>query len=640
MANQNNIQQKIEIARKKGYDDSQIKTFLSKNKIAFSENDFTPVGFLGESKAALSSRGEKAGESIFKAQQGRQSPISAAIQAVGQGAGAIGDIALAGAKAITPEFIEKPAGEILQKTASTIGGTQTAQDIASKYEQFKMAHPEAAANLEATGLIASILPIGAGAKIATKGAEKAAEITAKGALKTASKLGETATGATKFGVKQLSGFDAPTIERIISKPDIFTPEKMAKITPENIAKDVQESLSKRIDELSDTGKEYEAIKKAKTQVMLDAEEIQNILSKEGLAIGEDGKIITTAESVPLSQGDITAIENFLAQYGPEKITTSNAFLNARKALDNLSSWDAAKTDVSDRIARSLRSAYDEMGKMQIPGLKDLDSKYAPEVGELRKYKKVILNPDGSLKDSAISYITNATGANKAPILERLEALTPGLTERIKDLKAVQDVNRVSEFHKVGNYAKGAGLGFVASGMNPLGLLGGLLLSDPANVISALKAFGKAKKYTDEAMSNIITSIKNGKKLSENQTEIVSEFVNKKIKEISEMPNKEGGFVRLPGGKVVKAVDDATKREMLSAIDYIRVGKKKNGYNQAMEQTIGDLADKYGIAGRSYAKLSDKFEDLLEKTKTIDNSNRDVYASMPLESELKKRLELE
>src|SRR3990167_6991663 len=127
----------------------------------------------------LSKRAEKGSEAILSAQRGEQSKFSAGLQVLGQGAGAVGDIAFAGLKALTPKFIEKAVGSAVGAGAKKIAETDTAQVIAEKYGQFKAQHPEAAANLEATGLLGSILPVGKGAQLLGKGAAKGGIITGK-----------------------------------------------------------------------------------------------------------------------------------------------------------------------------------------------------------------------------------------------------------------------------------------------------------------------------------------------------------------------------------------------------------------------------------------------------------------------------
>ena len=73
-------------------------------------------------------------------------------------------------------------------------------------------------------------------------------------------------------------------------------------------------------------------------------------------------------------------------------------------------------------------------------------------------------------------------------------------------------------------------------------------------------------------------------------------------------------VGLSTRNIVKSIDAPTKAELVKAIDYLRLGKK---FPNA-EYTVSALARKYGISEDiGSTKLANKFQDLIEKTKTTD-----------------------
>ncbi len=79
-----------------------------------------------------------------------------------------------------------------------------------------------------------------------------------------------------------------------------------------------------------------------------------------------------------------------------------------------------------------------------------------------------------------------------------------------------------------------------------------------------------------------------------------------------IPNKKGGFIKI-GSKTFREIPDGTKREMIQAIDYLRLGKE---VDSRMEKTLGSLAQKYNISqDLSNQKIANKFEELIENTKT-------------------------
>lgn len=110
---------------------------------------------------------------------GKQGLASSALQLTGQAAGALGDIGFEAIKKITPGFVKEP----VKKAIGAVAATPVAQTAATKYEEWKTAHPEAARNLEATINIAGILPATPKTGITEKLFGKAATVAEKSGLK-------------------------------------------------------------------------------------------------------------------------------------------------------------------------------------------------------------------------------------------------------------------------------------------------------------------------------------------------------------------------------------------------------------------------------------------------------------------------
>ena len=101
-----------------------------------------------------------------------QSPLSSGFQAVGQGAGLIGDVLLRGLSASVSDVIEKPVVGAIQKGIGRIVETKPAQQVIESVTNWAKQNPEAARNLEAALNIAALAPIGKGAQVGIKGGEK------------------------------------------------------------------------------------------------------------------------------------------------------------------------------------------------------------------------------------------------------------------------------------------------------------------------------------------------------------------------------------------------------------------------------------------------------------------------------------
>ena len=99
-----------------------------------------------------------------------------------------------------------------------------------------------------------------------------------------------------------------------------------------------------------------------------------------------------------------------------------------------------------------------------------------------------------------------------------------------------------------------------------------------------------------------------------------------------IPGKNGGYVTI-GSKIIREVPEATKKEMIQVIDYLRNGTQ---FKDA-EGTVSRLAQKYNINENwSNSKIADKFEDLVDGTKTSQASNHPVISADPLIQEANKK----
>lgn len=446
---------------------------------------------------------------------------SKALQVFGQGTGLGADIIGAGVSAVTPDFIEKPVTEAIGSGVQAIAQTAPIKKFVSSYQKMATAHPELAGNIGAIGnilnLAASLEGASLGSKTAASTVVKSAELSGKGL----EKAGEGVGTAAKFVTSQATGLNPQTISQVLKTPGFFTKKEMASIDRQSIANKVKTAVDKRLEQLSETGKGYETIRKSGQNVSVPQGTIESVLSKYGIGV-KDGKLITTAESVPISKADKTGIEEFIKQYGGSNLS-GNGFLNARKALSNIAKYDALKTDISQKISRDLRSAFDNLGKETLPGLKELDTQYAPEVRLLNKVKKDILNPDGSLKDTAISKIANLTGKGKEKVLARLEQIIPGIRTDVNILKSIEDIEYTGG-QKVGAYLRGATGGFVASGGNPVAAVVTAIATSPGVAIPLIRGYAKVSEVTKSLLDSTIGKMQRGIKLTGNELKLADEAI--------------------------------------------------------------------------------------------------------------------
>lgn len=355
---------------------------------------------------------------------------------------------------------------------------------------------------------------------------------ARGVTKTSSAVGRYATS-------NLTGLSKDTINTILTSPEKLSSSVTETLNREYLGNKVYTAIKSRLGELSSTGKEYQPIRDAAhpvevptvnlpvqvpnpsgdglvTQMKPVNEVFLTVLKKYGLDLDPaSGKILTSPDSVPLSPGDVDALQRFYQQYGQHTKLSSNSFLNVRQAADGIADFgaDPNTTDISNKIGKDLRATYDEIGKSQIPGLKELDSKFAPEKQLLTRIRTDYLNPDGTLKDNALNKIANLGNKGKSIVLQRLEKITPGIGEDINILRAVEDIKDSSGI-KIGTYARSGITGLVLGGGNPMAALLGIVLSTPQVAVPIIKTFARAKNVATPLVDNVINRMKVGKSLSE------------------------------------------------------------------------------------------------------------------------------
>lgn len=336
---------------------------------------------------------------------------------------------------------------------------------------------------------------------------KTASVVTKPASKVAETIADTSKATARFGISQATGLNPETITEVIKNP-----QKFKEMNPElrvQTAQQVADTLETRLAELSDVGKGYEAIRQFEVPVSVPKDTVSKVLNKYGVKLDGSGNIITSPESRPLSAVDKSALQDFINNYGKETQLTSNSFLNTREALSNLSKFEQGKTSLPTQIARDLRKEYDALGKSQIPGLANLDAVYAPERQLLSQLKKDILTPTGELKDGAISKIANITGKGKENLLERMKQIVPDIEERVRVIKAVENIESASGI-KAGTYVKSGIVGAgVLTGNFPA--IVAAIISQPEIAVPLLKGagyVGKKARPILEAVKTIANDVNN------------------------------------------------------------------------------------------------------------------------------------
>ncbi len=341
--------------------------------------------------------------------------------------------------------------------------------------------------------------------------------TAQPVIKPFKAVGEKVSQTAKFGAGQATGLQPETITQILKQPESFTKASKAKIDRASLGKEVQSSLTRRTEAIKETGKLYDPIRKIAEPINVSKNWLADTLKKEtGLSL-EKGKFKSSASSKIRAQSDVRAIQSLYDTYKKTFKSgkmTPNEFLNFRADLAELAKFERqiGKSKPVETVTKSTRAKLNTEYRKQIKGLEELDKQYGPQISELKTLTKGIVNKEGQLTDAAINRIANATGKGKDLLLSRLEETVPGITQKIKVLKAVEDIQNASGI-KVGTYSR---TGLIAGAGLSLGIIQGIvtaILTSPEIAVPMLRSIGVLRNST--AVQQIIKALKQVNELPEN-----------------------------------------------------------------------------------------------------------------------------
>lgn len=507
----------------------------NKPKLSFMEDaKEDAIGFASSIMPTLKRRAGNFKESDRANAAGEQTPMETGMQyasdIIGTPLEILGNAVIGAGKAVLPQSAEDAIAGGVKK----IGETEIVQKGMEKFDSFS---PRTKRNLKAGTELVSVIP---GVKVAKTSVGLAAKLSKRVAptvLKTGAKVvtaplkvgGEAIAGGTKFAASKATGLEPSEMSTIFRNPEKFSKSAREGVDREAFAKEVGDQVVGRKKDLTSTGKGYNDIRDSGEVVKVDKGEIAKTLDQK-FKIKYDGKKVSIdKESTPLTESERGQLESFLAKYSDTDEMSSNAFLNARKALDGMSKWyEAGSSGGLKNIARSLRYTYNKAGRTQLKGLKDLDAKYGPERKELSILEKDLFHTKGDrrgeLKPTAVSKLANLTGKGKEDLLKRLEKMRPGITEEVNILRAVEGIERATG-NKVGAYAQSAlGTGGVMAGLatgNPLWAL--LAISSyPRVAVNIIRSAGMVARYGSRVIDAVNGKIKAGKALTPTEVVVVKE----------------------------------------------------------------------------------------------------------------------
>lgn len=344
------------------------------------------------------------------------------------------------------------------------------------------------------------------------GLAKVADVTTAPARYAFGKVSGAASGLSRGLVAKASGLNPETITQVAERPKAFTPEAMSTMTRKSLGEEVASKLAERKTAVSEAGKEYAPIRAKATKVKVAPNYIDKTIAETtGLKVTK-GKLSPTGKSSIRDGGDIRALQQVYDLWKPEfakGFLTAEEYLNFRADLGKMAGYgrELTKSKPLQNLADIMRGKFNTAYRGKLDGLEALDKKFGPMTSEYRTLSKDFIDAKtGELKDAAINRIANASGKGKDALLARLEEVSPGITLKIRTLKAIEDIQNI---HKVGTYTKslveGGGLvGGIATGNIALivGSIVAMLLTQPEMAVRMIRGYGNSKAIAGAVLDKV------------------------------------------------------------------------------------------------------------------------------------------
>lgn len=346
------------------------------------------------------------------------------LQVTGQNLGLFSDVVGSAVvntlKAVTPDFIEKPAKEKIAELVTAGLETEVAKKTVASWEGFKESNPEMARNIEATGNIANFFALGYGSGVGAKASKEVAGTVATKAGSAIVASGDDAARVAKESFSQelimpiadkatkVSQVGRTTEKgRGIFKQNVVTPSATEKKMAEEVLKVEGVSPSQTLQQ------NYNAIQQA---VATESDDLITRLSANDFIVSKKEVIsrlktaaaklnespIVVGESEKMAEKLLAGAQRFIN----ENSGTGSGMLKARKAYDawvlkqKPKAFDAKAENAFTVANREVRGVINQL----------LDEK-APSVGVKESLKKqsTLLNALDNIAPKAAKEADTAIG---------------------------------------------------------------------------------------------------------------------------------------------------------------------------------------------------------------------------------------
>ena len=315
--------------------------------------------------------------------------------------------------------------------------------------------------------------------------------------------------ARDYATSQATGLSPETIRTIKESPKAFSKKSMSEIDRATVGRQVQSQLSKLAEEKSTTGKEYQPVRASGKVINVDTKFWDNTFKETtGLEI-KKGRLNATTTSKIRDAGDVRALQKVYEFWKPkfkQGKLTAEEYLNMREDLAKASRFekDLGKRKDVEVLTGQIRAKVNQTYRPQIKGLKELDAKMSSQMAEYKELAKGIIDKNGTVTDAGLSRIANLS-KNKPNLAIQLEKILPGITEQVKILQAVVDIERAGGIKVGTTRAAVTGGAFIGGGVIP-GIITAVLTS-PEVAVPLLRQYGLIKNAT--AVKAVTNALRDG-----------------------------------------------------------------------------------------------------------------------------------
>lgn len=338
------------------------------------------------------------------------------------------------------------------------------------------------------------------------------------------KIPEWFSKLSDYAINQASWLSKKTREVAYRDPDLLDSIQRWEYTKEALLDEVDKAIKTKWSEFSEMGSIYNKVRKQDVDIdVAEAKEwIKSILGKSLVRITD--KWLDFTDSAIANSNSKKAVTQAYNSIVNRWVVKPEVLLNIRKQLDDLIDYWSDVSTQWQALVKEMRKEIDTIAKEKIPWLKELDAEYAPIRQEISKIKKDYFNKDWTLKDNALSKVSNIANESNLERLKRIERFLPDIRKKAEALRAYDDIVKASE-NKVWLYVRWGLWASAVVSLNPV-LLAGAIATSPDAVIRAIK---KASKVWDW-VNWILWKVKKWEELSELEIKKIAPEIDKVIKE--------------------------------------------------------------------------------------------------------------